>query len=537
MNIISTIRKKFLNINFIRSFFLKRKFLVSGIFLSLKKNKCINFSLKKIFMPMHFKIKLQNTMIHKSRIIIKSGECVLRGQVLIKGNYFEIPIISPTSGYIKIIYFSNNFKFSPFKKIKKIIIYPDGKDSWKKFKSLYDYYKHSSLTLINRIYEAGILGLGGGSFPTFVKFRSAMKFNVKTLVINGIESDPFTSSDSILISEKIDEIILGCKIISHILNLKKIFFSVTKDNVVCINVLKEKILNLPIFKLFIAPPLYPLGSSKILIKKIFGKEIPIGFRSFNIGIIVHNVGTIYAIKRAIIDGEGFTERVITITKIFSSIQKENIWGRIGTPIEHILNIYDIDHDKDSKNILINGSIMGSKIKNVFSHYVSSKTNCIVAISNVKNNVFHSEKECIFCSKCSDVCPVNLLPQKLYWYIKEKNHIKTKEYQIASCIECKNCELVCPSNIPLVSYYKKEKKIIKKKEINFSLKKDLKIRFERHKYRMQIKNQDSVFFALNKSKLKSNKKKSLKETNLLETKKDKKKYIQDAILRVKLKRKI
>ncbi|CAL4319303.1 Ion-translocating oxidoreductase complex subunit C [Buchnera aphidicola (Mindarus abietinus)] len=531
MNIIQILKKKFLKL-----FFLKKNFLVLGVNLFSKKYLSINSPLKKSSLPTYLKINLPDIFLHKERICIESGDFVLRGELLIKGDHLTVPINSPTSGYIKIEYYLDNIKESSFTKIKSIIIYPDKRDSWKKLKFLTDYYNYSSSILINRIYIAGIVGLGGGKFPSFLKLRLSIKHNVKTLIVNGMESDPFISSDSILILEKINEIILGCKIISHILHIKKVIFAISENNLQCIKILEQVILEVSNFSLYILPSIYPLGSSKLLIKKIFGIEIPKNFRSFNIGIIVHNVGTIYAIKRSIINGEVFTQRVVTVTGISSLIKKGNVWIRIGTPIKYIIDTFCVTN-KRIKNILINGSIMGMEINKNIESYISAETNCVAIFFRIKNSSKIIEKECIFCSKCSEVCPINLLPQKLYWYIKEENHIKTKEYNINSCIECKSCELVCPSNISLVKYYKKEKKIVQKKDREELFTKQLKTRFKEHNTRKLIDKRNINFFSINKKHKTKIKFKLTKENSLFKTKKDKRKYIQDAFLRVKSRKKI
>ncbi|WP_343152913.1 electron transport complex subunit RsxC [Buchnera aphidicola] len=533
IRIIQFFKKKFLEL---KLFFLKKNFLVSGINLFSRRYLSVNSYLKKNSIPTYLKISLPNTLVHKKQICIKSGDFVLRGQLLIKGNYLTVPINASTSGYIKIEYSSDIFKKSSFIKIKNIIIYPDKKDSWKKLKLLTKYYAYSASTLINQIYKAGILGLGGSGFPSFLKLRLAIKYKVKTLVINGIESDPFISSDSILILKKIDEIFLGCKILMHILCIKKVIFAISENNIQCIQILKKAILKSSTFNLCILPSTYPLGSSKLLIKKIFGIEIKKGFRSFHFKIIVHNVGTIYAIKRSIINGEAFTERVVTVTGTSSLIKKGNIIVRIGTPIKHIVDTCCMANER-IKNILINGTIMGLKINNSALSYCSVSTNCIAIFFGSKNNYKKIEKECIFCSKCSEVCPVNLLPQKLYWYIKEKNHAKTKEYHIDACIECKNCELVCPSNISLVKYYKKEKKIVQTKNKEKLFTKQLKIRFQQHTERKLIRKRNNNFFPTDKKNNKKMKYEFYKEKSLFKTKKDKRKYVQDAFLRVKLRKKI
>jgi Na+-translocating ferredoxin:NAD+ oxidoreductase subunit C len=181
--------------------------------------------------------------------------------------------------------------------------------------------------------------------------------------------------------------------------------------------------------------------------------VPHGGRSSDIGVLMQNVGTAYAIKRAIIDGEPLTERVVTLTGESVS-QPGNVWARLGTPVRHLLEHAGFCPSAEQL-VIMGGPLMGFTLPWLDVPVVKI-TNCLLAPSATEMGEQPEEQGCIRCSACADACPADLLPQQLYWFSKGQQHDKATAHNLSDCIECGACAWVCPSSIPLVQYFRQEK---------------------------------------------------------------------------------
>ena len=203
----------------------------------------------------------------------------------------------------------------------------------------------------------------------------------------------------------------------------------------------------------VIPTKYPSGGAKQLTQILTGKQVPHGGRSSDIGVLMQNVGTAYAVKRAVIDGEPLTERVVTLTGEAVS-RPGNVWARLGTPVRHLLEQAEFCPASDQM-VIMGGPLMGFTLPGLDVPVVKI-TNCLLAPSASEMGEPQEEKGCIRCSACADACPADLLPQQLYWFSKGQQHDKATAHNLADCIECGACAWVCPSNIPLVQYFRQEK---------------------------------------------------------------------------------
>jgi len=463
------------------------------------KNKISNLSIKSLPLPDKFFIFIKGDINH-IKLRVKINQRVLRGQPLFFSNDFNVPMHAPTSGWIEDISFNSNSS-KKYKNNIKIIVASDYLDQWIKLKPIQNYKKYTPEKLIKIINNSGIVGLGGGEFSSAKKLIFSIN-KVNTLIVNAVESEPYITSDNCLINNYTHEILTGCKIISWITKIKLVLIAIQEDSLESISKIQSVIENEPLFKICILKKKYPGGSSKVLIKSLTGKETPYGKHSIDIGYLVFNVATIFSIKRAIVNGEPLTERIVTFLgeKKFLS---GNFWIRVGTPIKYFLT-----DNKLKKcfiaSIFLGGPFMGKRIYDM-NYSVLKSTNCISIFFKKEQYQKIHEEICIRCSYCSSVCPVNLLPQQLYWYSKNKNHKQTKKHYILDCIECKACEKVCPSYIPLVKYFKQEKIFLKNNILEDNRKKIALIRFKEREKRLLIMkktidiNYDNVFSTEKKDK--------------------------------------
>lgn len=413
-------------------------------------------------------------------LLVKAGDLVLKGQPLTKGeNYRQLPVHSPTSGRVIGIepYISTHASGLPE---MTIIIETDGKDEWVERQPIEDFLSLTSDQIIQKVYQCGIAGLGGAVFPTATKLSLADK-RCKLLVINGAECEPYITCDDRLMQDYTHDLIEGIRILRYVLRPEEVVIAIEDNKPHAIKALEDALKGSNDMFVRAIPTKYPSGASDQLIQVLTGLEIPAGQRTIQMGIVMHNVGTAYAIKRAIIDDEPLIERVVTLTgdKIRN---KGNVWARLGTPIQHLLEQVDYQADKRFP-VFLGGPMMGFILPSLQAP-VTKTVNCLIAPDHFEYAPPEPERSCIRCSNCSDACPVGLLPQQLYWFARAEDHDKSKEYNLDSCIECGVCAYVCPSYIPLIQYFRQEKAKIFEIEEKARKAEEAKIRFEAREARLQ-----------------------------------------------------
>lgn len=419
---------------------------------------------------------------HIPELLVKIGDLVLKGQALTKVYAAMVVQHASSSGVISAIEKRTDLHPSG-QPVLSVVIATDGLDRSIAYKKCENYKTQANPLLVEKIQNAGIVGLGGAGFPSHLKLTHPE--GIKLLIINAVECEPYITADDRLMQEHGDEIIAGIHVLQHILKPALTVIAV-EDNkpeaIEALNLALQKSQKTPQTKIIIRSiaTRYPSGSEKQLIEIISGQQTPLGKHPTELGIVMQNVGTVFAIKEAVIDGKPLISRIVTITG--DAFQKKgNISVRLGTPIQYLLDKYWHNIEPLQK-LIIGGPMMGFSI----SHGdipVTKTCNCILAPTLQEMPDSPPEMPCIRCGECAHVCPAQLLPQQLLWYSQGKDHNKLNEYNLSSCIECGACAFVCPSHIPLVEYYR-----VAKAEIN-SAKQEAKkteiarIRFENREARL------------------------------------------------------
>ncbi|MCG4013520.1 electron transport complex subunit RsxC, partial [Escherichia coli] len=276
---------------------------------------------------------------------------------------------------------------------------------------------------------------------------------IETLIINAAECEPYITADDRLMQDCAAQVVEGIRILAHILQPREILIGIEDNKPQAISMLRAVLADSHDISLRVIPTKYPSGGAKQLTYILTGKQVPHGGRSSDIGVLMQNVGTAYAVKRAVIDGEPITERVVTLTGE-AIARPGNVWARLGTPVRHLLNDAGFCPSADQM-VIMGGPLMGFTLPWLDVPVVKI-TNCLLAPSANELGEPQEEQSCIRCSACADACPADLLPQQLYWFSKGQQHDKATTHNIADCIECGACAWVCPSNIPLVQYFRQEK---------------------------------------------------------------------------------
>ncbi|MDC9592391.1 electron transport complex subunit RsxC [Xenorhabdus sp. IM139775] len=430
-------------------------------------------------LPDELIIPLQQHLGPEGELLVKTGDKVLKGQALTVGVGRTVPVHASTSGTIIAIEPCVTAHPSGLKELC-VRLRPDGKDQWGERTQVADYTTLDADEILKRIQQAGIAGLGGAGFPTETKLKGGRR-NLKTLIINAAECEPYITADDRLMQEHAQEIIEGVRILIHLLNPKQVLIGIEDNKPDAISALNTALNGDKSIIVRVIPTKYPSGGAKQLTKILTGKEVPSGGRSSGIGVLMQNVGTVVAIKRAIIDGEPLIERVVTLTGE-AVTSPGNFWARLGTPVQFLLQQAGF-HSGSEQMVIMGGPLMGFTLPDLNVPIVKI-SNCILAPSVQEMEPKAIEEACIRCGLCVEACPAGLLPQQLYWFSRGQEHEKAKDHHLFDCIECGACAYVCPSNIPLVQYYRQEKAEIQAIDAEARRSAEAKIRFEAKQARLE-----------------------------------------------------
>ncbi|OZS44870.1 electron transport complex subunit RsxC, partial [Photobacterium sanguinicancri] len=447
------------------------------------ENKTIssNAPIQHAGVPQQLVLPLKQHIGAKGDIIVAVGDRVLKGQPLTKGDIAMcVPVHAPTSGTITAIEERTIAHPSGLSDLC-IVIDSDGDDLWGTQTSIADYTTEEPSNLIEQIRLSGIAGLGGAGFPTSRKLQGGIG-NVDILIINAAECEPYITADDRLMQDYAEEVIEGIRILQHIVKPKLTIIGIEDNKPDAIRILEQHVSEDDQILIRVIPTKYPSGSSKQLVKVLTGREVPSQARSTSVGVIVQNVGTAFAVKRAIINGEPLIERVVTLTgEAFK--QRGNVFARLGTPISYLLDSFSYQPDKKYPRVIIGGSLMGFTLPHP-NVPITKMTNCVLAPKRKELPLNTHEMACIRCSACAEACPSSLLPQQLQWYAKDQDYDKCEEYNLFDCIECGACAYVCPSEIPLVQYYRQAKAEITERQQDAANAERARLRFEAKTARME-----------------------------------------------------
>ncbi len=421
--------------------------------------------------PAQLVLPLQQHIGIEAEPCVHVGDSVYKGQIIASANKIGLSanIHAPTSGKVSAI------EEKPLPHISGlsglcIVIETDGKDKWdeSKLESYVDYENKDTKKLLERIEQAGIVGLGGATFPTAVKVAGSLnEKQVKTLIINGAECEPYITCDDRLMRDKSAEIISGIGILQTMLKPEKCLIAIEDNKPEAIEALRlacQEDSNITVVPI---PTLYPSGGEKQLIEILTGQQVPANGLPLDIGLMGINIGTVYSIYKSVIEGEPLLSRIVTITG--NGINKpQNLEVLIGTSFNYLAEQAG-GYTKMADHLIMGGPMMGFALENDQIPIVKA-TNCALISSTTMLSESNSEYAdqptlpCIRGGKCMDVCPVKLLPQQMYWHIRAKDFQKTLDHNINDCIDCGCCSYVCPSHIPLVDYFRFAKTEIRNQEI-------------------------------------------------------------------------
>jgi electron transport complex protein RnfC len=394
-----------------------------------------------------------------SEIIVREGQEVNRGQLLAKAvGYVSVPIHSPVSGIVRKI---ANVPTISGKMVQGIYLEAFPSSSQEVMESTpVDINSATSEEILQAIQDAGIVGLGGAAFPTHVKLKIPEGKHCDELILNGIECEPYLTTDHRVMLEQGNDIFTGIKYLLKATGAKRAIIGIEANKQNAADHLEKMIPSGDPVSVKVVPVKYPQGSEKMLITSILGREVPSGGLPIDVNVVVVNVATAAEIGRLLPHGRGIQERVVTITG--PGVKKKgNYLIPIGTPLRYVLE--QVGVDEQIREVYMGGPMMGVAVSNLEISIVKG-TSGIVVFTEKEVKGEQKIYPCIKCGECVDACPILLNPSKLGILAKfEAYDEMAADYNLMDCFECGSCSYVCPSHIPLVQYFRLSKSIIRKRK--------------------------------------------------------------------------
>ncbi|MDY6794716.1 MAG: electron transport complex subunit RsxC [Actinomycetota bacterium] len=421
-----------------------------GIHPSYNKELSSGKSIKDAPVPWEVIIPLQQHIGAPCEPLVKAGDRVEAGQRIGEAEAFvSAPIHSSVSGTVKEVAEVTNFTGA---RVNSVIITADegqpdfAKKTGKDLESLTD----KEIREIAK--QAGLVGMGGAAFPTHVKITPPKDKPVDTVIINGVECEPFLTCDHRLMLERTDDLIAGAKLLKKAVSASRVIIGIEANKMDAIDALRSKLSSEPDMSVEVMEVKYPEGAEKMLIFALTGRKVPPGKLPSEVGCLVQNVGTAIALFEAAAWGKPLYERIVTVTGP-GVREPSNLAVRIGTPISALVDACGGFVGNPVK-LIIGGPMTGWAQADASASVVKGTSGIVVMTSDTVD--IGEEMECVRCGKCIDACPMFLSPNFIVQAAKRGQWDKAEMWGALDCFECGCCSFECPAYIPHVEYVRKAK---------------------------------------------------------------------------------
>lgn len=380
--------------------------------------------------------------------IVAKGDKVKTGQLIAEGKGFvSANVHSSVSGKV-----SKVDTAADSSGLKQMSVYIDVEgDEWieniDRTNEIVKDIKLSPEEIVKKCFESGIVGMGGATFPSHIKLNVPSGKKCYVLIINGVECEPYLTSDHRLMLEKGEEMLVGVSILMKALKVEKAMIGIENNKPDAISRLTSLAAGFPGMSVHPLKVKYPQGAEKQLIKALINREVPSGRLPIDVGAVVHNAGTAFAVYEAVQKNKPLIERVVTVTG--KSVEKPgNYMVRIGTPISRVLEAAGGIPEGTGK-IINGGPMMGKAVSNTDAPVVKGMSG--IVLIPVSEAVRETINPCIRCAKCVSVCPIHLEPYLLMTLAEKGLFERAGKERITDCMECGSCSYTCPAGRPLLDY--------------------------------------------------------------------------------------
>lgn len=406
--------------------------------------------LAEIPAPQFVYLPLQQHIGVEAEPCVKRRDKVLIGDPLSKSdNPMQVPVHASVSGTVR----SVQEGVLPSGRLGTIVcIENDGLNQWRETSGRPNPEDYTVEEIRQRVHEAGIVGLGGATFPTSVKLNP--KDKIDTIILNGCEGEPILSADHRAILERTEEMLYGLKAMQLTIKAERVIIALESHDPDGAEHLRKAAKG--IAEVVVVPAVYPVSGETVLIEAVLGRKVPVGGLPSDVGVAVLNVETAVAMGLALRDGKPLTRRIMTVAG--GDVKKPgNYIIPLGTRICDILEYVEC---KTPRQVLLGGPMMGQAVPNCDIPVIKGTTG-VLALS--EEEVEQREPlPCVRCGQCIDVCARDLSPMKLVGFVMNGDWDKAADWGLNHCMECGACAYVCPSNIPLVQWFRSGKSVLKGK---------------------------------------------------------------------------
>jgi electron transport complex protein RnfC len=398
-------------------------------------------------MPELLFVPLQQHIGAPARHLVGVGDRVKKGQLLAASvGLVSAPVHAPTSGCVIAV---GDFP-APHPSglpMATLTIEADGDDAWVDSELPDDPFALSPEDVAARVGAAGIVGLGGAAFPSAVKLNLSRNSEVRTLIMNGGECEPYLTCDDRLMRERAKEIVEGIRLIRHATGACEVLVGIEDNKPEAIAAMEAAAVGSEV-RVVAVPAMYPMGSEKQLIQVLIGQEVPAGGRAADIGVLVHNVGTAYAVQQALRLGRPLVSRIVTVSG-GAITAPGNLEVPIGTLAADLVRACGGLREVAAR-LVLGGPMMGTQLSSLDIPVVKGSSGVLALTrAEVEQN---RPGPCIRCSSCVRACPMGLLPLEMAARIRAGDPNGAVDWGLKDCIACGSCSYVCPSHIPLVHYF-------------------------------------------------------------------------------------
>ena len=389
-----------------------------------------------------------------AKVLKKKGDSVMKGEIIGQASSFvSANVHSPVSGSVADV---KNIRLANCASCEAVVIKADEIQP-EMFTTRYDWKNESPQALLDTIRDMGIVGMGGATFPTHVKLAVPEGKKVDALIINGVECEPYLTSDYRSMLERADETLEGVMILAKILSPSRIIIGIEANKLDAVSLLQERIAkySYPVEVLALKMK-YPQGDEKQLIKAAVGREVPSGKLPIDVGAVVCNIGSVYAVYEACVFHKPLIERIVTVSGEAVNRPK-NLLCPVGARTSDLIAYCGGYNCEEPDKLISGGPMMGFAFADEEAPVLKGTSGILALKAEVV-----SEGVCVSCGKCVAHCPMGLMPNRMFRNIKNGRYKEALDLGLLDCKECGCCAFICPAHLPLVQGFKLGKKMSRRK---------------------------------------------------------------------------